>query len=80
MHWFMARCRHKLISTFYASTSISLLVEEWWRNGDNKAERVGGGLQNMVVMELCEGGSLLKVLQNDDGRRRPRHFGWYAAL
>ena len=37
-------------------------------------------LQNMVVMELCEGGSLLKVLQNDDGRRKPREFGWCAAL
>ena len=44
------------------------------------AERVGGGLQNMVVMELCEGGSLLKVLQSDDGRRRPREFGWCATL
>ena len=37
-------------------------------------------LQNMVVMELCEGGSLLKVLQKDDGRRRLREFGWCAAL
>ena len=37
-------------------------------------------LQNMVVMELCEGGSLLKVLQNDDGRRKSREFGWCAAL
>ena len=43
------------------------------------AERADGRLQNMVVMELCEGGSLLKVLQKDDGRRRPREFGWCAA-
>ena len=43
-------------------------------------ESVGGGLQNMVVMKLCQGGSLLQVLQNDDGRRKPREFGWCAAF
>ena len=43
------------------------------------AERADGRLQNMVVMELCEGGSLLKVLEKDDERRRPRDFGWCVA-
>ena len=43
------------------------------------ADKAGVGLQNMVVMELCEGGSLLKVLEEDDGRMRPREFGWCAA-
>ena len=47
---------------------------------DEVAESVGGCLQNMVVMELCQGGSLLKVLQDDDGRRKPREFGWCAAV
>ena len=42
------------------------------------AERVGGGLQNILVMEFCEGGSLLKALQNDT--RTPREFGWCASF
>ena len=48
------------------------MVTKWLKRADVR-------LQNMVVMELCEGGSLLKVLEKDDGRRRPREFGWCAA-
>lgn len=33
--------------------------------------------QNLVVMELCEGGSLLQVLQADNERRR--EYGWRAS-
>ena len=33
--------------------------------------------QNLVVMELCEGDSLLSVLQADNERRR--EYGWRAS-
>lgn len=35
-------------------------------------------VQNLAVMELCEGGSLHHALQRDTGIRRPREFGWSA--
>ena len=35
--------------------------------------------QNMVVMELCDGGSLLSVLQADAGTGNSRKYGWCAS-
>ena len=69
---------HTIILLKFSHASASFLFCRQ-TSGDKVAERADGMVQNMVVMELCEGGSLLKVLQKDDGRRRPREFGWCAA-
>ena len=45
----------------------------WVRARVDNAKRA----QNLVVMELCEGGSLLQVLQADNERRRD--YSWRAS-
>lgn len=48
----------------------------WKERAPCKEGFVCCALQNIIVMELCEGGSLRAALDRDSGLRQPREFGW----
>ncbi len=70
---------HEDVQTLNLTSSVmpALFIHSLADDRGEVSDRHYGGLQNMVVTELCEGGSLLNALQYDD--ERPRSFGWCAA-